>query len=98
MARVISAAGASAAPPRTSSLAGLMLVKVPACPSTSLPSIIIFDSKRNAGVSAIFFALLSVLVWGPHSCGRRTRQSTESWDSHHQARHGVQPGRREQPV
>jgi hypothetical protein len=40
----MSAFEASATSPRTSSVAGLMLVKVPDSPSTSLPSIIILDS------------------------------------------------------
>ena len=59
MARCMSAFDASATSPSTSSVAGLMLVNVPASPSTSLPSIIIFCSNRTVGVSAIFVALLS---------------------------------------
>src|SRR5262249_32843490 len=60
----MSAFYASATSPRTSSLAGFMLVNVPASPSTSLPSIIIFGSKAT-GVSAMVLA--SVLLRGRKS-------------------------------
>ncbi|CNJ43970.1 Uncharacterised protein [Mycobacterium tuberculosis] len=53
MARCMSSLDASATSPSGSSVAGLMLVKVPAWPSTSLPSIIIFGSNRTFTVSAI---------------------------------------------
>src|SRR6478752_5080522 len=49
---------ASATSPSGSSVAGLMLVEVPAAPSTSSPSIIIFDSNRTVGVSAIVVAFV----------------------------------------
>ena len=57
MARCMSSFDASATSPSDSSVAGLMLVKVPAWPSTSLPSIIIFGSKRTFTVSAMFVTL-----------------------------------------
>ena len=47
IARFMSAFDASATSPRTSSFAGLMLVNVPASPSTSLPSIIILRLERD---------------------------------------------------
>src|SRR6201999_1346325 len=53
MARSMSSFEASATSPSGSSVAGLMLVKVPAWPSTNLPSIIIFGSNRTFTVSAI---------------------------------------------
>ena len=78
----MSAFDASATSPRTSSVAGLMLVKVPAWPSTSLPSIIIFDSNRTVGVSDIrvaFVGFHGAIARDPHhhadhlvkSCGRQ---------------------------
>ena len=57
MARCMSSFDASATSPSDSSVAGLMFVKVPAWPSTSLPSIIIFGSNRTFTVSAIFVQL-----------------------------------------
>jgi len=53
----MSSCDASATSPSDSSVAGLMLVKVPAWPSTNLPSIIIFGSKRTFTVSVMFVAL-----------------------------------------
>src|SRR5215470_18176003 len=61
IARCMSAFDASATCPNTSSVAGLILTKVPACPSTSLPSISILDSKRSCGVSV---TLLTLFRWG----------------------------------
>lgn len=60
MARCMSSFEASATSPSGSSVAGLMLVKVPACPSTSLPSIIIFGSKRTFTASVISVTLFWV--------------------------------------
>ena len=57
MARCMSSFDASATSPSDSSVAGLMLVKVPAWPSTSLPSIIIFGSNRTFTVFVIFVQL-----------------------------------------
>ena len=57
MARCMSSFDASATSPSGSSVAGLMLVKVPARPSTSLPSIIILGSKRTFTASVMFVTL-----------------------------------------
>src|SRR6476659_9287311 len=82
----------------TSSVAGLMLVNVPASPSTSLPSIIILVSKRTVRVSGMLFALLGLRIWCSHVCRRRTAQCAESGDSQDQAQHVLQAGTGEQPV
>src|SRR5215217_7024343 len=68
MARCMSALDASATSPSTSSLAGLMLVNVPASPSTSLPSIIILCSNVTFAVSAMVLALVLLTPLGrePH--------------------------------
>src|SRR2546430_9292348 len=75
MARCMSALDASATSPMTSSVAGLVFVNVPASPSTSMPSIIIFGSNRTVGVSGILLA---------------SSQRAEARNPHHQSRHLVQ--------
>ena len=64
MARCMSSFDASATSPSDSSVAGLMLVKVPACPSTNLPSIIIFGSKRTF-TALVMSVTLSSALEGP---------------------------------
>src|ERR1700722_6168599 len=59
IARCMSSFDASVTSPSDSSVAGLMLVKVPAWPSTNLPSIIILGSNRTFTVSAMFVQLSS---------------------------------------
>ena len=76
IARCMSAFDASATSPSTSSVAGLMLVNVPASPSTSLPSISILDSKRTLGVSAMLLALFGRgVVDGNSRWARRSRRA-----------------------
>src|SRR3954447_9051346 len=77
MARCVSAFDASATSPSTSSLAGLMLVNVPASPSTSLPSIIILGSNVTVGVSAIVLALVLLPLFGRRKPHRQRRQALQ---------------------
>ena len=96
MARCISAFDASATSPMTSSVAGLMLVKVPASPSTSLPSIIIFVSKRTVG--AVRHACRSPGCGLVLHVAPTYRPSTESGIPIISADHLVQSRGRQQPV
>src|SRR5882757_213745 len=95
MARCMSSFDASATSPSGSSVAGLMFVKVPAWPSTSLPSIIILVSNRT---SAMVLALLRLRVWYSHGGGRRTPKGAESWDPHHQPGHVMHGRIRQEPI
>src|SRR5882757_5107465 len=88
MARCMSSFDASATSPSGSSVAGLMLVKVPAWPSTSLPSIIIFVSNRT---SAMVLALVNCDIGA-------APKGAESWDPHHQPGHVMHGRIRQEPV
>src|SRR5579875_3424390 len=88
MARCMSSLDASATSPIASSVAGLMLVKVPAWPATSLPSIIIFDSKRTFTASVMVIAL----------CGWGAAQRAGTRDAHRQTGHPMESLTGKQPV